>query len=251
MDVFVTTILSALGSSGFMIILFKIWFETRLKASVSHEYNEKLENFREKIQKETRLYINAQNAVSEAHRASILKTLEATENIWSLTLQIGKKAASELTMVDIMTTEEFKKFFSPPSNPIEETKKINALMESLEPPFQTRLYINDYLWQLFYLYRIIVLRASAIVNMAIKNDIEWYNDDNIQNLLKIVLEPPEMNKFNNMDFGKFNWLKNTLENKILINCKKVLNGDEFGAESIRQAITIDEFIKGNKLENLK
>lgn len=70
--------------------------------------------------------------------------------------------------------------------------------------------------------------------------IEWHKDQGIRQLMEAVLTAGECNEFDQMQFGKVSWLQRRLESKILAESRKIISGEEFGAESLEQARLIQQ-----------
>jgi hypothetical protein len=70
--------------------------------------------------------------------------------------------------------------------------------------------------------------------------IEWHKDSGIRQLMAVVLTPDEIEQFDQARISKVSWLQRQLESKLLLAAQKVISGEGFGADSLAQAMKIQE-----------
>jgi hypothetical protein len=75
--------------------------------------------------------------------------------------------------------------------------------------------------------------------LAVSSDdaakVEWYLDTLTRNFIAIVLQPAELEEFDQLKFGRVPWLQRMFESKILSAVEVIISGQQSGAESLEQA----------------
>lgn len=74
--------------------------------------------------------------------------------------------------------------------------------------------------------------------------IEWHKDSGTRQLLAAVLTEAEVKEFDRQQFGKISWLRKQLDAKFLAAAQKVISGEGFGADSLKQAQVIQQRVMG-------
>src|ERR1700683_4370013 len=120
---FVSTVISSATTSGLVIWLSKEWISNRLKASIQHEYDKKLETHKAELKAEQELAIlniktslaseaafhaAAHASFSEGQKASIERKLNAVDRLWSFIVQFRSSLPPVLTFVDLLTVDEYR-----------------------------------------------------------------------------------------------------------------------------------------------
>jgi hypothetical protein len=114
----VSTLITSATTSGLVIWLSKEWISARLKASIEHEYDKKLEthkaqlkaaqelailNIKTSLASEAAFHAAAHASFSEGQKASIERKLNAVDQLWSFIVQFRSRLSAVLTFVDILT----------------------------------------------------------------------------------------------------------------------------------------------------
>jgi hypothetical protein len=247
--------------SALLNFVFKDWLSTRLKASIEHEYNQKLETYKAqlttehelavlKIQtalaREAAFHAAAHASFAEGQKASMERKLNGVDRLWSWIRQFRTGLPEVLTFLDVLTTDEYK---AAKDNPAFQKHSSRLTSDNLAAMLTTtiedvRPYVGEYLWALFFSYRAIMGRILFLLQLA-RTDadkIEWYKDRGIRHLLNAVLTEQEVQAFDGLEFMKVMWLQERLESKILAATQKIISGETFGAESLEQAELIRQSI---------
>ena len=258
------------------------WISTRLKESIQHEYDQKLEAYKSqlkaeneiyllelknKIEKESVLYRSAYSSFAEGQKATIEKKLDSIEKLWNEIIRLDKNLPSTLTFIDILCVNEYqdapshKSFREWAGNWSEEKSAVLAGDRNSAAIFgdreavalagdrdesiaRVRLYVGEYLWALFFSYRTIMGRISLLLYWSLKehDKVNWHKDKAIYQLLEAILTPHELAEFEKVDICKISWLQKRLHSKILTASRKIISGEEFGAESLKQTELIQQCI---------
>jgi hypothetical protein len=123
----VLTIIASLIASGTLtgalIWLTREWISARLKSSIQHEYNQKLETykaqlqaqneialieFKNMIERESALRDVAHSSFAEGQKASMERKLSAVDKLWERIITLRNGLPPILMFIDILTVEEYK-----------------------------------------------------------------------------------------------------------------------------------------------
>ena len=107
MDVQVTSVLTSLLTSGAIVSLAiwfsKEWISTRLKSSIQHEYDQKLESLKAQLRAQSKaelvelqgaierhnsLLAAAHTSFAEGQKAAMERKLQAVDTLWERVLQL-------------------------------------------------------------------------------------------------------------------------------------------------------------------
>jgi hypothetical protein len=233
--------------SALLNFVFKDWLSTRLKASIEHEYNQKLETYKAqlttehelavlKIQtalaREAAFHAAAHASFAEGQKASMERKLNGVDRLWSWIRQFRTGLPEVLTFLDVLTTDEYK---AAKDNPAFQKHSSRLTSDNLAAMLTTtiedvRPYVGEYLWALFFSYRAIMGRILFLLQLA-RTDAD-----------NAVLTEQEVQAFDGLEFMKVMWLQERLESKILAATQKIISGETFGAESLEQAELIRQSI---------
>lgn len=271
---FVLSIVSSAGVSvtlsGLLIWLFRGWITERLKNSIKHEYDLKLstlnselsikvnaqaEQLKAEIEKEADNIRFATSTIGESQKITIKRKMEGIDALWSAVLACRKNIPPVMGFLDILTEEEYLESRNHP-----QFKRLAGKLsiESLTDMFfdergsfeRYRPYVGEYLWATFSIYQSLILRISFLISMVETDPdkLRWFKDGGVRQLLKASLTEEEIIKFDEMRIAKVNFLQNTYEAKILQAMDKVISGQTFGKEALKQAQEMEKMaqeIKGH------
>ena len=89
--------------------------------------------------------------------------------------------------------------------------------------------------------------AKRLVQHAIRMEklddaakLEWHKDGGTRQLIQAVLTSGELAEFDAAQFGKITWLQRRFDSKILLASRKLISGEEFGADGLEQARLIQQ-----------
>jgi hypothetical protein len=253
---------SGLVASGLLTFALREWISTRIKSSIQHDYDRKLETHKAELKSEQELAIlniktalareaafhaAAHSSFAEGQKATMERKLTAVDRLWSAVVQFKASLPPVLTALDVMNVDEYKGLKDNPSFQKLGTSELSKeRLDKLAPSGieDVRPYVGEYTWMLFFCYQAILIRISVMLHLAPidPKNIEWYKDTGNRNLLNAVLTPAEMDEFDATAFGKISWLQKRLESKLLAAMQKIISGETFGAESLRQALLIQQRI---------
>jgi hypothetical protein len=202
------------GTLALLLWLGRNLIATRLKASVEHEFKEKLEEVKADLQaKENQIAALQSGALTGlASRQAALDTrrLQAVDDLWT-SLQ-ALKALSE-------TVDTFRLDLS------------NA--------DRARPYVSDIAWALFSAYKAIVLQGVVFVEMWKRgtDPTPILDTKPIAILIKAVL-PESSASIDKWDSALFHRMLEPLENRLLTELRSTLKGTESDEATVKQAASI-------------
>ena len=263
MDSVVINILASITASGALVSLLiwlsKEWISTRLKTSIQHEYDQKLESLKSQlkaqsdvalvelqaaIERQANILAAAHSSFSEGQKAAMERKLHAVDTLWGRVLQLRASLPPVLGFVDLLTVDEYGTMKDHPTFialsqgwPVE---KIATLVDSETE--RVRPYVGEYTWAVFFSYQAVMLRIVFLLNAGLTDaeKLEWHKDSGTRQLIQAVLSTTELKEFDESTFGKVTWLQRSLESKILTAARQVVSGKEFGAEALEQAQLIQQ-----------
>jgi hypothetical protein len=250
---------TSLVASGVLTLVLKEWISTRIKSSIQHEYDQKLETHKTQLKTEQELAIlsiktalareaafhaAAHASFVEGQKAAMERKLSAVDRLWSCVVQFRSDLPAGLHVLDVMTADEYKGTKDHPTFQKlagDLSKESLVHLTTLTPDIEkVRPFIGEYIWAVFWCYQAILARILVLLQTG-RTDaekLEWYKDTGTRNLIKEVLMPAELAEFDSTTFGKRSWLQRRLESKLLGATHRIISGESFGAESLEQASLI-------------
>ena len=266
---FLISISSSGVLAGILIWLSREWMSARLKSSIQHEYDQKLEAHKAKLKaesdvalielratlkREADLHAAAHASFSEGQKAAIERKLDAIDKIWGKVLQIRANIPSGLRIVDNLNDgERIDKYKDPKI--IEFAKQFSkqefdAIVDNEDDIIErVRPYVGEYIWAILVSYEVIILRLLLLWRQGLDAGarINWDNNSDTRQLLKTSLTDEELTEFDQLQSGRVSWMQQQLELKILTASIKVISGEEFAVEALAQAKLIQQ--RADQLKN--
>lgn len=243
---FISIVITSVISSGILVWICKEWLSTRLRTSIQHEYDIKLETLKSDLSRQAAFHATAYASFAEGQKAAMERKLQAVDKTWRALIDFRSKLPAILGFIDILTVDEYKGAKDHPTfvsltGELSEDKIINLAPWDIE---DVRPYVGEYIWSLAFIYRAIFLRTTLLLFMG-RTDaekIEWHKDSGIQQLLSAALSKDEKTSFEQQQFGKILWIQRQLESKILSALHKIISGEDFVTPSIEQLRIIQDTI---------
>ena len=188
------------------------------------------------------------------------RKLAAVDQLWSEVLQLRNTLPLAISFIDIFQDNEISKYqklkessdgsqFVTKLSQEEFQEKLKVFSNSTE---NMRPYVGDYLWAVFNSYKVIHMRLLVILQTAENefNEVLWYKDEGTYGIIKAVLSEEELKHFDELKIGKFAWLNRQLEFKILSELRKVISGEHFGEDALKQ-VAADTLEKINEVQRMR
>lgn len=254
-----TSVVASGALAGVLVWLSKEWISVRLRTSIHHEYDQKLESLkaqlkaqsevalvelRAAIERQATLLAAAHASFAEGQKAGMERKLQAVDTLWSRLLRLRASLPPILGVIDIMTVEEYKGMKSQPTfEALSRGWSVEKLTELMDSEVErVRPYVGEYIWAVFYSYQVVMLRIVFLLHAG-RDDaakLEWHKDSGTRQLIEAVMSAAEFKEFDATMFGKVTWLQRRLESKILAAARKLVSGEEFGADALEQARLIQQ-----------
>ena len=236
----------ATGGLGGAVISFllKSWFETRLKNSIKHEYDSKLLELKNALEKDSAALALIQNHYRTTNAAGHDKVLNSISYLWNSIVELRKIKPSILTISDVLVESEFGEDFGnhQHENVIDITEDdINKLFSGkLETVSEHRLFAGELLSSYFYSYQRIIGRISIVIQKGRmnKNVPLWWEDEICKSVISAVCNEKEKEVFNQLRFQKINWLLNHIEQKFLSAANQIISGESSIDKAFEQSARI-------------
>ncbi len=240
---FVLDVLSTAAVTGLLLAaaawLLRSWITERLKNAVKHEYDREIESYKSVL-------ALVHSATSEGQKAAIEARMRAFDRIWKAMLSLKNNTGSITIFFDILTVEEYKTLTNH-KNFIEivgtlDDAKIQKMMPdpSIE---ETRPYVGELVWSHFFVYQAFNMRLVVLAWWSKSMDedkINWHRDAATRDLLAAALAPDELAKLDALQIGKIDYVRRTIEMKVLKSWHRLISGAAFGDEALKHAQTILE-----------
>lgn len=264
-DIVLSVVPSAVISSALLVIigwLFRESISAWLKASIQHEYDQKLETHKASLKSQNEasflelknaldqrftLYQAAQTSFAEGQKAAIERKLDSIEKLWNEILRLKNECPPMLAFIDLLSVKEYKdarnhEGFGELATGCSPEKIAEYVGNRDYPVEKVRPYVGEYLWSMFFAYRRIMGRICSLLYWSLEDadKAEWHNDNFIQQILEAVLSKNELTEFESINLCKISWLQQRLESKILAASQKIISGEKLSEESFAQARSILE-----------
>ena len=254
---FLSTILILLLVALFKNVI-REWLVTRIRSGIQHDFDKDLESHKAQLALQTqetqlklssdlqthRTFLDAVRAsFTEGQKSSMERKLVAVEKIWAEVLELRKLTLPTMTIVDVFKETEIQKFREVREsnlgdsllqrNSVEEYKE---RLQTVSPDLEVvRPFVGEYLWILLNCYRAIHLRLFVILQMFMDDEkrvIGWFRDEKTYEIISAVLDEQELARFNGLPFGKFLWLIDKLEVKMLAELRHIVSGQHFAQDTV-------------------
>lgn len=274
MNEIVTSVLASLGLGGLALWLARNWLIERLRQSIRHEYDTKLEvlkaqlagehadaleKLRAGVARDAAVLAVAHKSLSESQALAHQHRVEGVSELWRALLHVRGNAPAILQFLDILLPHEYPTIIDHPS--------FRSLVDGLSPEKialmagdftkaveRTRLFVGEYLWSLFFAYQAISLRIAFLAwNSRNKGKVDpWFEDPATLGLLAAVATADETAHFKQLQFGQIAWLRRLIEGKFLTTANKIITGEASNDFAVQEALRISraaETLSGGRESN--
>ncbi|MEX5531053.1 hypothetical protein [Pseudomonas syringae] len=274
MDTLMSFALNTIATAGVSAVLLaalgwmlRTWIGERLKASIKHEYDDRLERLKNELKAQSDLDLAALKSevdrqaeklkiaalsFSDVQKATIPRKIEAVDNLWAAVRQARNYIPGEIYICDVLTDGELADMRTSASlNELRlRLRGIDAL--SLSPLLfgeaeKVRPHVGEYIWALFSTYHGIVSRIMFL--LADRNeDRRWYRDENTQRLISSAFGQDRLEVFLGLSLNRFDWLRREFEGLLFLSFEQLLNGKAFSEAALRQAQEMESQLARAKQE---
>lgn len=261
MDTLINFALTAIASAGVTTVLLaalgwllRTWIGERFKASVKHEYDDRLERLKSELKAQSDLDLAALKSevdrqaeklkiaalsFSDVQKATIPRKIEAVDNLWGAVRQARNYIPGEIYICDVLTDDELADMRkTAPLNEIRlRLRSIDAL--GLSPLLfgdaeKVRPHVGEYIWALFSTYHGLLSRILFLISGK-NEDRRWYRDENVQRLIASAFGQDRLDEFLRLQLSRYDWLRREFEGRLFVSFEQLLNGKAFSEAALRQA----------------
>lgn len=251
------------------------WISSRVRAKNQSFYNQQLETHKAELTRENELYLletknqleqmqflkeSIRISFSEGQKSSMERRLQAIDQIWSETISIRSVVPPSMIIVDALKINEKERNRKILNHELTENMnwsideykdKMQSISKSVE---ECRPYVGELIWVVFFAYQVLHVRVSVIfLQMKLINvddRVKWYKDETIHEIISTILDEGELETFNNLEYGKFFWLRRKLEQKLLTQMNKIISGELYGDDAQQNfATTVIEKLEKIDIES--
>ncbi|MDE0699928.1 MAG: hypothetical protein OXH61_04285 [Acidimicrobiaceae bacterium] len=215
----------------------------RFRANLQLENETALAELKDNLEEAAFLHASAHRSFAVAQEAAMERRLQCAESLWNELLRFRNSLPPILSFVDILTEQEYHNILETPDGPerfrdlsmdsITELAGIDGSgsIEGVRP------FIDDYLWRLFVRYR--VIQARILVHLVwLKErgtDIYWYHHSYTRQLIADALSTDELKDLDRLNIGKIEYIRESIELKILEELRRMISGESSSSESLKEA----------------
>lgn len=266
---FALSLLSAAGISAALsatvIWLARSWIGERLKNSIKHEYDLRLSalnnelksqaeaqaaKLKASIEREAEKIRFATSSIGESQKAVIARKLDGIDTLWTGVLSARETVPVVMSFIDILTEDQYISIadhcdFKQLVGDFSAEKFAKMFKDNVGSLERVRPYVGEYLWAVFSTYQALIVKIALLIQMGEKDSekLNWHKDRVIRQLLNSYLTKSESAEFEATKIGKVGWLQRNFEAKILLAMQKVISGQKFGEEALKQAQKMEEIIQ--------
>ncbi|WP_134677139.1 hypothetical protein [Ectopseudomonas khazarica] len=246
--------------------LCRAWIGERLKASVRHEYDQRLELL--KAQGDANLAILksemdrqaekmriAAASFSEVQKATIARKIEAVDALWRGVIELRDAFPSDVFLTDIFTDEEMQGFYTDAqmlkySAGMERIDELAFFKVGFEAVQLVRPHLGEYTWALYSTYKALLGRSIFLIKKgkSAPDKLAWHNDANIKQMIESAFGAERFAEFENLKGGRYRWLSYQFDILLFQAIDKLLTGKSFGDAALEQALEMEKQIMDGKLQ---
>lgn len=261
MDTPINFALTTLASAGVTTVLLaalgwllRTWIGERFKASIKHEYDDRLERLKSELKAQSDLDLAALKSevdrqaeklkiaalsFSDVQKATIPRKIEAVDNLWAAVRQARNYIPGEFYICDVLTDDELSDMRK--TGPLNEIRlrllRIDAL--GLSPLLfgdaeKVRPHVGEYIWALFATYHGLLSRILFLISGK-NEDRRWYRDENVQRLIASAFGQDRLDEFLRLKLSRYDWLRREFDGRLFVSFERLLNGKAFSEAALRQA----------------
>lgn len=249
-------------AGGLIIYLSRTWLSERLKNSIAHEYQIKLEGHKAELKAEQELAIekiklasekerairsSAQELLLASRQASHDSRIEAVKSLWGSFLELKKNVPSYISIADLLNDKELKQFIDHPplAKLIDDIsiETINNFINSTSGKTEDiRPFIGELLYSYFFTYRAFVgsIMYGFLDGKEKGETTPWYKVERTLNMLNQALGEEVVSNLIKNNSSNFSNIQSEFEKRIIEHSAKIISGEESATFGLEQASLINK-----------
>lgn len=232
--------------------LCRAWIGEKLKASIKHEYDDRLEQLKAELRAQgdsnltllkseidrqaDKLRI-ASSSFTEVQKATIPKRIEAVESLWLAVLDARELFPSGIKLSDILVRSELLSIYQGPLGEGLRKIEFDLMIKFFGKVENHRPFLGEVIWALFATYHAMLGRVVYLFRegRAKPERLIWYEDENIHSLINAALGSGVLDEFKRQPHSRLRWLNLQFDKQLFQAFDQLLSGQEFGAAALRHA----------------
>ncbi|SDU39447.1 hypothetical protein SAMN05216237_5006 [Pseudomonas yamanorum] len=228
------------------------WIDQRIKMSVKHEYDHRLENIKAELKTQGDLQLAslqsevarqadklkiAAASFSDVQKATISRKIDAVDLLWQAVLSARKKFPAIITLTDALSEEEIRKLIYGKYREEVLGVRFELITEFFGTVETVRPFLGEVVWALFATYHGLLGRIIFGFTEGKKDDskLVWYKDEVIRRLIPVVFGAEKLAEFDKLKEGRLRWLNHQFEIKLIPGIERLLSGQSSGSAALLHA----------------
>ena len=246
-----------------LVWFFRTWISTQIRASIRHEYDQKLVAYKAEIEKtkevmllklqheidsKISIYEAAQSSLSDSYKASMERKLDSIGLLWDDVLKLRKTMPPAMDLLDAFGPGEIQEYLGARQQPNMDrlfpywnSDEFRRKMTEMDPSIEKiRPYVSHYLWAVFFSYKVIHIRLLTLVQSPFSDEekFRWYEDEGTYGVIKNILNSRDIKEFDDLRKGRYSWLRRKLETLMLLEMGRIISGEKASLESLENASSL-------------
>lgn len=263
-ELLLTVLSSVAGSSllvGLTAYFSKTWIAERLKASIKHDYDIRLESLKADLRVESEHHLAqlksevdrgaerlraAALSFSEVQKATITRKIEAIDDLWQAVRNASTHVPGVILLTDYLTDDELENMAKYPKLG-ELRKQLGALSSTdVAPKFfqdadSARPHVGEFVWALFVSFHGIMTRVIHVLEgKSADGDRRWHRDASILRMVESGFGQERRIQFEALQGHRLLWLRREFERELFKSFEQLLTGRAFSEAALNQAFDMEQ-----------
>jgi hypothetical protein len=266
---------SASASAALLLLLafiLRTWITERLRASVKHEYDDKLETLKSALKTQSDAHLSqikaevdrqadklriAAASFSDVQKATISRKIEAVDHIWEAVRKARAVIPGAVMIADVMTPDELMNL-----ELNAETRHLHQMLREMNPREVTpqifrdadiaRPHVGEYVWSLYCAYFGIITRCIFLLRGDIAGgDRRWFLDPGVKNMVQSAFGSEARVEFESLPYQRLGWLQSRFERDLFAAFERLLTGKSFSDAALAQALEVEKLVSAISADQIR
>ena len=253
---FALNVLATAGVSAALLAvlgwLLRTWIGERLRASIKHEYDERLEILKAELKREgdsnlaelksevdrqaDKLRISSAS-FSEVQKAVIVRKIQAVDVLWLAVLEGRALMPAPIVTSDVLTRSELLEIYSGPLGSELRAVEFGIITKFFAKVQDHRPFLGEVIWAQFATFHGMLARIIYLFRegKSAPEELLWYEDETIQRMVAAMLGDPLLQEFRALRHSRLQWLRGQFDRDLFKALDQLLSGREFGEAALKHA----------------
>lgn len=247
-------------SLGFIL---RVWITERLRSSIKHEYDDKLENLKSALKTQSDAHLAqlkadvdraaeklqiAAASFSDVQKATISKKIEAVDHIWAAVRKARGQIPAEVYVADVLTSDELLNLDKQNStrallSKLQKLKPLEIAPKLFEGADVARPHVGEVVWSLYCAYFGIITRCLFLLQGDARGtDRLWFQDAAVRRMIQSAFGENALSEFEGLEFQRLAWLQSRFDQRLFSAFDNLLTGKAFSEAALAQAMETERVI---------